>query len=54
MATIKVCDRCGKHSPDKEGLHIANNWVEVVDKRSEYIWCRECFNEAKKTTKQGN
>lgn len=26
---IKACDNCGVQSPDREGLHFANNWVSI-------------------------
>lgn len=30
MATITVCDGCGRQSPDpKTGLFIANHWLQV-------------------------
>jgi len=30
MSEIIVCDGCGKHSPDENGLFIANSWVDIA------------------------
>lgn len=56
MASIIACDGCGKHSPDKNGYHIANGWwhVKVKDGRrglgdnddfyyTKMIFCGECY-----------
>lgn len=51
MADITACDNCGKQSPDKSGLHIANDWMQItVHDRGYYfpqneklIFCNECI-----------
>lgn len=50
MADIIACDRCGKQSPDKDGLYIANDWVRVqfaytgrYKWTNEFIFCEECL-----------
>ena len=54
MEAIK-CDGCGKVSPDKDGLHIANHWTEIsvnspwrrrnrYAKPEKHTFCRDCIS----------
>lgn len=54
MAIIRVCDRCGKQSPDKDDRHIANHWFTVKIKKvgtlegsyeTDRLLCKTCYNE---------
>lgn len=55
MATITVCDKCGKQSP-KDGLFHANKWFEITivnnmqkgkrgGRRTVKLLCEECTEE---------
>jgi len=53
MASFLGCDACGAISPDKEGLHVANHWLEVkIDIHAktirgghdrDYLICTDCM-----------
>lgn len=49
MAIKKVCDICGKESPNEKGKYVANNWLDVVVSgrgfpitRIELLICNQC------------
>ena len=66
MGTLDQCDGCKIISPDKEGLHISNHWIEIkfshgikdrAAGRVERSWhtkelCEACFEKAKQAITQ--
>ena len=57
MSDIKQCDVCGKQSPDKRNLYIANAWYKIeVEKMNHadgrYDICEPCYEKIKKFVRE--
>ncbi len=37
MASISMCDGCGKHSPDESGNYTHHNWFSVIVRRPGFL-----------------